>query len=93
MEDNEIAYALSRKYWRKGLMTEAVKEVIKFGFEKMNLNRIYARCFPENIGSYRVMEKAEMQFEGILRKQMFIKGKFQDMKLYSILRREYYAQG
>jgi hypothetical protein len=38
MEDNEIAYALSRKYWGKGLMTEAVKGVSKFGFEKMNLN-------------------------------------------------------
>jgi len=56
----EIAYAWSRPYWGKGIMTEAVREAIKFGFEKMNLNRIQARCFPENIGSYRVMEKVGM---------------------------------
>ena len=89
----EIAYALSREYWGKGLVTEAVKEVIKHGFEKMNLNRIYARCFVENIGSQKVLEKVGMKFEGILREQMFIKGTFRDMKIYSILRKEYYGQG
>lgn len=86
----EIAYALSRKYWERGLMTEAVKEVVKFGFEKMNLNRIYARCMVENVGSYKVLEKAGMKFEGVLREQMFIKGAFRDMKIYSILKKEYY---
>jgi len=89
----EIAYALSGEYWGKGLMTEAVKEVIKYGFEKMNLNRIYARCFVENIGSQKVLEKVGMKFEGILREQMFIKSKFSDMKIYSILRKEYHEQG
>jgi ribosomal-protein-alanine N-acetyltransferase len=89
----EIGYVIGRKYWGEGLMTEAVKEVIRFGFERMNLNRIQATCFPENIGSYRVMEKAGMKFEGTLREQMFIKGRFQDLKLYSILRKEYYEQG
>ena len=89
----EIGYALSREYWGKGLMTEAAKEVIKYGFEKMNLNRIYARCFVKNIGSQKVLEKVGMKFEGILREQMFIKGTFRDMKIYSILRKEYYEQG
>jgi len=88
----EIAYALSRDYWGKGLMTEAVKEVIRFGFEKMNLNRIQAMCIPENIGSYRVMEKVGMKYEGLIREYVYIKGKFQDLKLYSILKREYLEQ-
>jgi ribosomal-protein-alanine N-acetyltransferase len=88
----EIAYALSRDYWGKGIMTEAVKEAIKFGFEKMNLNRIQAMCIPENIGSYRVMEKVGMKYEGLIREYMYIKGKFQDLKLYSILKREYLEQ-
>ena len=88
----EIAYAISRDYWGKGLMTEAVKEVIKFGFEKMNLNRIQAMCIPENIGSYGVMEKVGMKYEGLIREYMYIKGKFQDLKLYSILRIEYFDQ-
>jgi ribosomal-protein-alanine N-acetyltransferase len=88
----EIAYAISRDYWGKGLMTEAVKEAIKFGFEKMNLNRIQAMCIPENIGSYRVMEKVGMKYEGLIREYLYIKGKFQDLKLYSILRIEYFDQ-
>ena len=88
----EIGYVIGKKYWGKGIMTEAVKEAIKFGFEKMNLNRIQAMCLPDNIGSYRVMEKVGMKYEGVIREYIYIKGKFQDLKLYSILRREYFEQ-
>jgi [ribosomal protein S5]-alanine N-acetyltransferase len=86
----EIGYALSQDYWRKGIATEAASEVIKFGFNHMNLIRIQARCYLENIGSARVMEKAKMSFEGIIRKGLFVKGKHQDLKMYSILREEFY---
>jgi ribosomal-protein-alanine N-acetyltransferase len=85
----EIAFVLSKKYWNKGLMTEAVRKVIEFGFEKLNLNRIQARCMAENISSERVMQKAGMKLEGILREALFVKGRFWDMKMYSILKREY----
>ncbi|MCK4449432.1 MAG: GNAT family N-acetyltransferase [Anaerolineae bacterium] len=85
----EIAYALSRKYWRKGYMTEAVREVTTFGFRTMELNRIEARCKTENIASARVMEKAGMKFEGILRQHMFAKGTYHDLKIYSILKEEW----
>ena len=88
----EIAYALSRKFWNQGLVTEAVKEIIKFGFEKMMLNRIEARCFLENIASEMVMQKVGMKFEGIQREELFAKGKYHDLKVYSILRREYYGE-
>lgn len=86
----EMGYALSRKYWDKGLMTEAVKETIKFGFDKMKLNRIEARCMIGNVASEKVMKKVGMTFEGIMREQMYAKGVFRDLKMYSILRREYY---
>jgi len=85
----EIAYALSRKYWRKGYMTEAVREVITFGFRTMELNRIEARCKIKNIASARVMEKVGMRFEGILRQHMFAKGTYHDLKIYSILKEEW----
>jgi len=85
----EIGYVLSRNYWRKGIATEAANEVIKFGFNKMDLIRIQARCFLENIGSARVMEKTGMSFEGIIRKGMFVKGKHRDLKMYSILKEEF----
>jgi len=85
----EIAYALSRKYWRKGYMTKAVREVITFGFRTMESNRIEARCKTENIASTRVMEKAGMKFEGILRQHMSAKNTYHDLKIYSILKEEW----
>jgi len=81
----EIGYILSRQYWAKGIMTEAVKEVIKFGFNEMELIRIQAKCFVENIGSEQVMKKVGMTYEGTIRKGMFVKGKHHDLKMYSIL--------
>ncbi|MBM7578064.1 GNAT family N-acetyltransferase [Jeotgalibacillus terrae] len=85
----EIGYVISRDYWGQGIATEAVKRIIAFGFEKMALVRIQARCFPENTGSERVMQKAGMSYEGTMRKSLFIKGKHWDGKMYSILREEY----
>jgi [ribosomal protein S5]-alanine N-acetyltransferase len=87
----EIGYALSQDYWGKGIATEAAREVIKFGFTNMNLVRIQARCYLENIGSARVMEKAKMSFEGIIRKGLLAKGKHQDLKMYSIISEEFYT--
>jgi [ribosomal protein S5]-alanine N-acetyltransferase len=85
----ELGYVLSREHWGKGLMPEAVRAVIAFGFEKLSLNRVEARCIAENTASARVMEKAGMTYEGTLREREFIKGAYRDIKLYSILRREY----
>ncbi|RTR27804.1 N-acetyltransferase [Robertmurraya yapensis] len=85
----EIGYVLSPEYWGKGITTEAAEALIRFGFEKMELVRIQARCMVDNIASSRVMEKAGMSFEGINRKSMFIKGQHHDLKVYSILREEF----
>jgi ribosomal-protein-alanine N-acetyltransferase len=85
----ELGYALSRSYWNKGYMTEAVHAVIDFGFGTLQFNRIEAHCLPENIGSARVMEKVGMTFEGTLRQHMFVKGKYDDLRMYSILRSEW----
>jgi ribosomal-protein-alanine N-acetyltransferase len=85
----EIGYALSRKYWGRGLMTEAVVRIINFGFRTMQLNRIQARCEAANIASARVMEKAGMRFEGVLREHEYSKGRYLDIVICSILRREW----
>jgi ribosomal-protein-alanine N-acetyltransferase len=84
----ELGYVLSREHWGKGLIPEAVRAVIRFGFGRMELNRIQARCIAENTASARVMEKAGMTYEGTLREYQLIKGAYRDMKFYSILRRE-----
>jgi len=88
----EIGYTLSRKYWGKGYMTEVVNAIIYFGFRTMILNRIEARCIIENIASARVMEKVGMKYEGVLRECMFMKGKYRDLKIYSIIKEEFTAK-
>jgi ribosomal-protein-alanine N-acetyltransferase len=70
-------------------MTEAFAEVIKFGFEKMNLVRIEATCKLPNTSSEKVMLKCGMQFEGIMRKKLLAKGEYHDLKLYSLLKTDW----
>ena len=80
-----VGYTLARPYWGRGLATEAVRAMISFGFQKMSLNKIIARCFPENIASERVMQKLGMSYEGTLREHFLIRGRYRDLKIYSIL--------
>ncbi|MER2237318.1 MAG: GNAT family protein [Psychrobacillus sp.] len=85
----EIGYVLSPDYWGQGLTTEAAEALIHFGFNHMDLIRIQARCFVENVGSSRVMEKVGMSYEGTTRKGMKVKGKHVDLKIYSILKEDF----
>ena len=87
----EIGYAIGKDYWGRGYVTEAAAAVVQLGFEPVGLNRIEARCNPANVGSARVMEKIGMSYEGTIREQVFVKGSYVDLKLYSILEREYHA--
>lgn len=82
----ELGYAIARSCWGQGLMTEAARAAIHFGFVSLGLNRIEARCWLDNIASARVMEKCGMKYEGTLREQIFIKGRFDTLLIYSILR-------
>ena len=73
----------------KGYASEAAKEIIRFGFEDLNLHRIFATCDPNNIGSAKVLEKIGMKREGRLRQHKWRKGEWRDSFLYSILEQEY----
>ncbi len=81
----EIGYVLSRKYWGRGLMAEAVGAVMDFGFDKMKLHRLQARCNEPNTGSERVMQKCGMKYEGLARDVVFEKGMFKNVKTYARL--------
>ena len=85
----EVGYAIGRKYWRQGLMTEALRAVLAYCFDVLQLNRIEARCDVENTGSWRVMEKAGMKFEGVLRQNIILHGRPRDARMYAILREDW----
>lgn len=71
MEPTKISfgYTGAKDQWGKGYMTEAVRACIEWAFQQPAIYRVYATTDVENIASRRVMEKAGMQCEGILRKE------------------------
>lgn len=85
----EIGYSLKYEMWNKGIITEALNAMLKFGFFRLGLNRIEAFCETDNPASARVLEKCGMQFEGIARNKFYNKNKFVDVKQYSILFSDY----
>jgi len=84
-----IGYAIIPSERGKGYGTEAVKIVIDYIFLSKNIVRITAKTHPDNIASQKVLKKAGFKKEGILRKEMFFRGKWNDSALYSILREEW----
>ncbi|WP_078553386.1 GNAT family N-acetyltransferase [Bacillus alkalicellulosilyticus] len=90
--DAEVGYVVSKEFWGKGVMTEAVHAILYFIFTSMTVERVEAKCFPENIGSRKVMEKCGMSHEGTLRKKMYVKERFWNLSIYAVLREEYLAQ-
>lgn len=84
----EVGYYIAEEYWGKGIMTDAIKQICKYVFEKSDIIRIYAEPFAYNMASCRALEKAGFQYEGTLRKNAVKNGKVIDMKMYSLLRNE-----
>ena len=62
-----IGYCIGRTWWHKGLMSEAMKAVMDFFFEEVEVNRIEARHDPRNTNSGKVMKKCGMKYEGTMR--------------------------
>jgi ribosomal-protein-alanine N-acetyltransferase len=85
----EIGYDLWPDYWGQGLMPEAIGELIRFGFEEMDLNRIEATTHTENLRSQRVLTRLGFQKEGLLRDFYFRDNIYNDQVLFSLLRREW----
>ncbi|WAG61004.1 GNAT family N-acetyltransferase [Clostridium estertheticum] len=59
-EFSEIGWISNKVYWNNGYMTEAVREIIKYAFHKLNITKIMSTCTNKNRASYRVMEKCGM---------------------------------
>lgn len=82
---SNVGYDLAAAFWGNGYVTEALKEIIKYGFQQLKVNRIEAEVMPENIASARVLEKAGFQKEGLLRDWIFWNDKHFDVFMYSLL--------
>lgn len=88
-KEGDIGYCLNKAHWDEGYGTEVAKALIEFGFTRLGVHRIGARCDPYNVGSNRVLVKAGMTLEGHLREDFPIRGKWHDTMVYGILEREW----
>ena len=84
-----IGYKLLPSERNKGYCTEAVKIIVDYLFLSKNIVRIQAETNPRNIASQRVLEKVGFKKEGLIRKSVFVKGRWEDGLLYSLLREEW----
>ncbi len=85
----EIGYALAREHWRKGYATEALDLALAFAFGPMDLHRLEADVHPENIGSFRLLEKQGFKREGYLRERWHHLGRIEDGVFLGLLRPEW----
>lgn len=81
----EIGYWLAEPFWNQGIVSSAVKQLCKYGFDNYDIIRIYAEPFAHNIGSCKVLEKAGFTLEGILKKSVCKNNDIFDSCMYAIL--------
>jgi RimJ/RimL family protein N-acetyltransferase len=82
----EIGYWLGRKYWNKGIMTEAIAAVTDHGFEIFDLFRVFAVPFESNAASIKVLEKAGYELEGKMKRSAIKEDRIVDQLLYAKVR-------
>ena len=93
-ESAVTGYCLSRKFWGKGIMTEAYGEVLRFLFEEVGFHRIASCHAVGNPASGKVMEKCGLACEGTFRKEfrLLSTGEWTDIVHRAILREDYFAR-
>lgn len=82
-------YELRRAYWRQGVMTEAMRALLGFGFDEMGLHRIEAVVDDVNERSKGLLRKLGFSFEGTLRQRFWFRGRYLDEHYFGLLRDEW----
>jgi RimJ/RimL family protein N-acetyltransferase len=86
----ELGIAVQNKrYWGKGLGTEAIRLLVDFGFKVINLHRIYLTVFEDNLRAQRLYEKIGFTKVGRQRECIIRFGKYFDLYLMDLLKEEY----
>ncbi len=81
----EIGYSLLNEHWKKGIMTEAAKKVIEYGFSVLKFHSIEGNVNPNNVGSIKLLEKMGFVREAYFKEDYYFDGKFLDSAIYSLL--------
>lgn len=86
----EIGYWLAEPFWNRGIMSEALLEVVKYTFATFDINRIFAGIFEYNKPSMRILEKAGFELECVHRKSLYKQNQFYDEYIYVLFRSLYF---
>jgi len=90
----ELGFIFNPTYHNRGFCTEASRRIIKHGFDNLNIHKVVSYCNPENIASWKVLEKTGMKREGFFRKEGFFRRDennnplWHDCYAYGILKNE-----
>jgi len=85
----EIGYMIHPDYWGQGIVTEAAKVIVNYGFMQLKFHSIEAIIDPENTASENVLRKLEFVKEAHFKENFFHNGQFTDTVIYSKLRSDY----
>ena len=81
----ELGYTIRRDCWGRGFGTVVATLLLRLGFDKPGSERLAATCAPDNIGSVRVLEKAGLHCEGLLRGHVLVRGRRRDSLVFARL--------
>jgi ribosomal-protein-alanine N-acetyltransferase len=87
----ELSYDIHYDYWGKGIATKAISNILKLAFNEMLLFRIEARTMTGNKVSQHLLNKFHFKQEGLMKAYRFIRGQFEDVLLYSLVKPDYPA--
>ena len=92
-ETGSVGYCMGKRWWGRGYMTEAFREVLRYCFEEVGFYRVSGSHAAGNMGSSRVMEKCGLKKEGVRRSafRLLLSGERVDIVDRGILREEYHS--
>jgi RimJ/RimL family protein N-acetyltransferase len=86
----EVGISIGEKaWWNKGYGSEAMELMVKYGFETLNMHRVWLRVFESNKRAIRSYEKVGFVHEGCMREMEYKSGKYHDVLIMGVLRQEY----
>mgnify|MGYP000925457634 CR=1 FL=1 len=84
----ELGYWLGQPFWGNGIISKAIPEVVKYGFDTFDIQRIYARPYGHNIASQKVLEKNGFTLEAHIKQNLYKNDEFVDELIYAIRRKK-----
>ncbi len=82
----QIGYSLKKQYWKSGYMTEAMNEILLYGFKELGLHSYEANINPMNEDSRKCLEKIGFNKEAYFRENYFFKGQYLDSEIYCLIK-------